>query len=38
MVDKQSFLAEILHAIALPTGKIGNLAATDSLIPVIGTG
>ena len=37
MIDKQTFLAEILLAVALPTGKIGNLAATEYVVPVLGT-
>ncbi|XP_045170215.2 uncharacterized protein LOC123532719 [Mercenaria mercenaria] len=37
LVVKQSFLAEVLLAVALPSGKIGNTKATEGLVPVIGT-
>lgn len=33
---KQTFLLEVLLAVALPTGKVGNLKATESAVPVIG--
>ena len=37
LIGKQSFLAEVLLAVALPTGKVGNTQATESLVPVLGT-
>jgi hypothetical protein len=37
LITKQPFLSEILLAVALPAAKIGNLQATESVVPVIGT-
>ena len=37
LMVKQSFLAEVLLAVTLPSGKIGNTKATEALVPVLGT-
>lgn len=37
LVSRQSTLAEVLLAVALPTGKIGNTKPIEALCPVVGT-
>lgn len=36
LMKKQTFLAEVLLAIALPKDRIGNTTATEALVPVLG--
>lgn len=36
MIEKQTFLTEILLAVSFPTGKIGSTTATEAIVPVLG--
>jgi hypothetical protein len=37
LVEKQSFLAEVLLTMTLPQQKIGETTSTEALVPVLGT-